>query len=650
MIEGKIQHWFLLLLFQMTISLALAQNLNFSAGLWKSMRFEDIAGHTLSYSDLKTIFDQIDFYDYVRTNDQKEEIIEYLLGQCEKQHYYLGMAKCSNILGVIARDRSEYAKAIELHERALSFPGIDTITTIFSLNNLGVVYRRLDKPRLALDFHIQALNLAEKFHSDPEIRNRSISVSLNSIGNINLALNQPGKALEVFSRSLGMEKENNNDLGIAINLQNIGLSFEMMEKTDTALACYKESLAYNQKIGSVVGLAICNNSIGAIHLSKQQPLVALAYFEEALDLSEKTQDHYYISQSHANLGKAFLNLGQMDKALVHLEKFEVLARMIQSGLQIKESQMLLSEYYEKIEDFKKAFEYYKIGNMVNDSIINEKNTRYLNELQTLYEAQKREQQINLLTARNRIKNQQAIIAFIGLSMMGLIVVFLIFFLQKRASMNRCELEHKLFRSQMNPHFIFNALGSIQSFMYKNEPQKAAEYLGLYSHLTRSVLQNSNNELITLEEELDTLKKYIEIEKMRLQGNFSYTITVDPEAEPDFTYVPPIILQPFVENAIHHGLKNLSGRPGVLTINVFPVGNLINVEIIDNGPGIHHIKKEEKIPGHESMGLKIFQQRIQLFKRKYKKNITFVVSDLGDGPSEKTGTRIEIGFPLIHPND
>jgi LytS/YehU family sensor histidine kinase len=187
-------------------------------------------------------------------------------------------------------------------------------------------------------------------------------------------------------------------------------------------------------------------------------------------------------------------------------------------------------------------------------------------------------------------------------------------------------------------------------MYQNESQKAAQYLGLYSTLTRSVLNCSNNELITLEEEINTLKNYIEIEKMRMGDSFSYYIFIDEDVETDFTHVPPLMLQPFVENAIHHGLKNLSDRKGNLVINVTQMEEHVRVEIIDNGPGINHTRKENRSDAHESMGIKIFKQRMDLIKKKYKKTINFAATDLSEIDPGQTGTIITIEFPLIYPND
>jgi LytS/YehU family sensor histidine kinase len=641
---------FLVLLLTWVGATSYAQNNDFNVDFWANLNFDEIKGKTFTREELVVVFDQVDISDYIRTNQQRQEIIEYLLVQCHNLNYNQGVAKCSNILGVLARDRSEYAKAIEWHELALNQSGNDTITTIYALNNLGVVYRRLDQPRVALDFHIKALNLAETFNSLPKVRDRSICIALNSIGNINLTLNQPNKALEVFNQSLQMEIINNNNLGIAINLQNIGYAYQASNELDSALFYYQQSLHYNEKINSIVGLAICNNSIGNILLIQGQSNEAMEHFNKALALSRTTHDVYYIAQAHANLGRALLAQNRTTEAYEQISEFNELARQIKSGMLIRDSHALLSEYYEKAMDYGLALRHLKTASQVADSIVNEKNTRYLNELQTIYEAQKREQQIDLLTAKNRIKNQQVFIALIGLFMTILVVAFLVFIQQKKSAAKQTALENRLFRSQMNPHFIFNALGSIQSFMYNNEPRKAAEYLGLYSSLTRSVLNSSNIELVTLEEELATLKNYIELEKMRLGSGFDYQINIDPEVEIDFTHVPPIILQPFVENAIHHGLKNRGDQQGKLTIDISQEKEHVCIHIIDNGPGFIATKSAQHQKLHESMGLKIFEQRIALIRKKYKKTVNFAMVDFSEEGQGQQGTKIVIEFPMIYPND
>ncbi|MDA3881522.1 MAG: tetratricopeptide repeat protein [Prolixibacteraceae bacterium] len=609
-----------------------------------------VIGKKLSVADIKIIIDSFKIYDHVRTKNQKEEYLRHLIAESKRQAFNWGEANAKNILGVLMRDRAEYAVAAELHESALSLAGSDTLIQIYALNNLGVVFRRLDKPRIALDYHMQALHLSEAFKGNYEVATRSACIALNSIGNINLALKQPQQALEVFNQTLEIEKKIDNHLGMAINYHNIGYAYDAMGKTETAQNYYLMSLEQNKIIDSDVGKAICYNSIGEVYLKQGSSSKALREFERAMSFARLSKDNYYISQSYANMGKAFIAQGYYGKAYEAFNEYNELAIKIKSGLLVQESYKLLSDYYEKTGQFEKAFNYYKIGVATNDSIVNEQNTRYLNELQTLYDADKKERQIDLLTIENQVKTQQNyIIIFVAIIvLLTLIVIYVV--TQVKAEKQRTELRSSLFRSMMNPHFIFNALGSIQSFLYNNEPQKAAVYLGNFSKLTRLVLKNSNKSLITLEEELETLQHYLEIEQMRQRECFTYEINVNDDVELDFIYVLPTMLQPFVENSIQHGFKKTDCKKGLkITVTVTQSNNYLHIKLNDNGVGINS-EKSTNDEQQKSMGLIIFKERIRLFEKKYKKTVNFVINDLSEVNENETGTLVSIDFPLIEPHD
>ena len=612
---------------------------------------DDFFEKELSVDEIKHVIEQFDTYDYVRTQGQREELIRHLIKESERLRYDLGIAQAKNLMGVMLRDRTEYAKAIELHESALVHSKNDTIQSIFSLNNLGVVYRRLDQPRMALDYHMQALQLAEQFHSDPIIAKRSICVSLNSIGNINLAMNQPEKALEVFSQTLIIEESLGNRLGMAINYQNIGFAYEVMGKPEVALTYYKKSLQQNEIINSDLGQSICYNSIGEILLKQDKTMEALRNFKMAMVFAQRNNDNYYISQTHANIGRVYLKIGNLDKSITELEEYHNLATQIGSAFLVQDSYKLLSDYYSIKGDYLKALELFKTSVAYNDSIVNEKNARYLNELQTLYEADKKQQQIEMLTVENKVKTQRGYFYLLGVVLLILLAIVLNIANKRRSEKLKTELESKLFRSLMNPHFIFNALGSIQSFLYQNEAEKAAAYLGNFSKLTRAILTNSNKELITLEEEIDALKNYVEIEQMRKRDCFKFVLHIDENVESDFVYVLPTMLQPFVENAIHHGMKDLGCSEGRIEVDIKQLDKYVQLIISDNGRGIKaSVETQAPHLNHKSMGMKIFKERIRLFEKKYKKSVKFAIDDLNDRDANLNGTTVKIEFPLIEPND
>ena len=609
-----------------------------------------VIGSSLSPSELEQTIHNIIANPAVKAKNLDVEKLRWLISESERLSYSKGIAIAKDMLGVIMRDRSEYAKAIELHESALAHARNDTIILLSVLNNLGVVYRRLDKPRQALDYHMQALKLADSYKEMPDVALRSLCIALNSIGNINLTLNQPNKALEVFNQSLILEQQRKNDLGIAINYENIGLAYQLLGKPDVALSYFQKSLQHNKKINSEIGQSICYNSIGDIFLLKDKPYEALSSYQTALALSSKSNDDYHVSQAHANLGRTYLRIGNLEEAYSEIIIFNGMAKETGSGTLLAESYKLLSGYYEKKGDYEKALANYKTSVQFNDSIINDRNARYLNEMQVIYDAEKKQQQIEILTKENKIKSQRAI-GFLLFSLLIILFWVVIYYYQKKKTdKEKIDLEMKLFRSMMNPHFIFNALGSIQSFLYKNESQKAASYLGSFSKLTRSILKNSTKELIPLEEEISTLRNYMEIEQMRQRESFSYEIITDDELEQDFIFVPPMMLQPFVENAIHHGLKDIENKTGKIKIKIDQHDKYVRFVITDNGIGINAPKADISSTEHKSMGIDIFRKRIKLIKRKYKKTIKFEIIDRNELYPDKTGTQVTIDFPIIEPND
>ena len=197
------------------------------------------------------------------------------------------------------------------------------------------------------------------------------------------------------------------------------------------------------------------------------------------------------------------------------------------------------------------------------------------------------------------------------------------------------------RAQMNPHFMFNALTSINLFVLKNDTDAASFYLNKFSKLMRDVLDHSRSELITVEEEINTLKLYVEIEKMRFKENFTFKFDIDPEARMTEFKIPPLIIQPYVENAIWHGLKNKKEGEALLTIKVFENIEYFNIIIEDNGIGRDKAKeiKESNVIRHKSHGLNLTEERIKYFNETYAVQSSLETNDLKNANHEAIGTQI-----------
>ncbi len=205
-----------------------------------------------------------------------------------------------------------------------------------------------------------------------------------------------------------------------------------------------------------------------------------------------------------------------------------------------------------------------------------------------------------------------------------------------------ELEQKALRLQMNPHFIFNSLNAIQNFVLANDTDKAVNYLAKFSHLMRMILANSTASHITLKDELNALIYYIDLEKLRFDDKFDYKITRDPSIDEDFVEIPPMLFQPYVENAIIHGLVN-SPKRGLLEISIRRInpGTML-CTVKDNGIG-----REKAIEIRNKSGIKrqpkgmiITQERIDIFNKQSSKNFAVKITDLRGDHGEPAGTMVE----------
>ncbi|WP_423737322.1 ligand-binding sensor domain-containing protein [Chitinophaga caseinilytica] len=209
-----------------------------------------------------------------------------------------------------------------------------------------------------------------------------------------------------------------------------------------------------------------------------------------------------------------------------------------------------------------------------------------------------------------------------------------------------QLEMKALRAQMNPHFIFNALNSIQTFMLKNETDTALAYLSRFAKLIRNVLDHSQLNNISITRETEMLENYLELERLRLDGRFDYTITIDPDLEPDFAEIPAMVLQPFVENAIWHGLQH-KDEHGHLHIRFTREGQQVHCVIEDDGIGREAATalKQHTHPAHVSRGLQITKDRLQIYNSRYNMDASFDIDDLKNENGQPAGTRVNLWFPL-----
>jgi len=264
--------------------------------------------------------------------------------------------------------------------------------------------------------------------------------------------------------------------------------------------------------------------------------------------------------------------------------------------------------------------------------------------QTKYESEKKEQENLLLSKDLNIqilktdRSQQRLYGAIVLLVLSLII-FSLLIRQHKVNTNQkmLQLKHQLLRNQMSPHFIFNALIAIQSFVYKNEPKKAGKYLSFFAKLIRAILENSRTEYISLSKEIQWLENYLNLQLLRFNHKFSFNVKIDEDIDIESLLIAPMLTQPFIENALEHGLKNIT-HPGVLDIQFILENDLLIVKIQDNGIGIGAKKTEES--EHVSLATKITKERLDFLNKNTHQKINFDIS-----PILPSGTLVSFVIPV-----
>jgi sensor histidine kinase YesM len=212
---------------------------------------------------------------------------------------------------------------------------------------------------------------------------------------------------------------------------------------------------------------------------------------------------------------------------------------------------------------------------------------------------------------------------------------------------RSKIELKALRSQMNPHFVFNSLNAIQHYIVNSKSEEAIKYLSKFAKLIRMILQYSDKPTVTVEEDLESLKLYIELEKMRFEDKFDYAIVVENTVDLDYDIMPPMLMQPYVENSILHGL-NPKSEKGKLDIGLRSENNILICTISDNGIGrmkSAEIKHMGALKEHRSLGMRITEERLKILNEIHASQLSVEVRDLIDEQGRPAGTQVQLFIPL-----
>ena len=522
--------------------------------------------------------------------------------------------------------------------------------------SIGIVCSEQNNYAKGLEYYFKALKLFQETGQE-EI----VAIVYNNIGDIYSTQKEYTKALDYFNKALWIQKKT-GDHSSAITISNIGKIYLAKDDDEKAFQSFNEAEVQFGRFENNRGLAELYNNYGNFYKKGNEPQKAIAYYNKALALFEQLGEKYGAASSLSFLGSVYVKEGRTADAIANLKRSSALAEEIGVLDQVRESEKALSDIYEKMGNDAEAFRHYKKYTAAKDKIINSENIKSIVREEMNYEFERKaalakvEQEKRQVLYDEQGKRHRQQLLFIGLSAVLVFgIAFLVYSrlqLKKRLTLQRdlAEYEQKALHLQMNPHFVFNCLGSISSFIVQNGTDQAIKYLSKFSKLMRLTLEYSKESLIPIDKEIESLQNYLELEQLRFNNMFEFEITKDPDIEDDMA-LPPLLLQPFVENAIIHGIVPKKMR-GLITIDFKLEGEKLVCTVTDDGIGINRSKKlkEASVTVHKSMALEITRKRLEVIQAVTSRSSHVEIKEILNTIGEPAGTRIILNLPVQYANN
>ncbi len=416
--------------------------------------------------------------------------------------------------------------------------------------------------------------------------------------------------LELAAKALAV----NDSLSVANALNRAAFGYFELEKYDESLELYLKDLDISRQMKHKNLIANCLGNIGNIYRDWNYYEKAIEYYTLSIEVSQEIGDLYNLSWLYEDISKMYANMGR----------------------------------------YQLAYDNYILHSAYNDTLQSEDYRRNLLQAQTKYEIEKGEQELELMAIRLQ-RNNYLLYGFGGLTLLIVIIAIMFIRTNKLRSKQRLEamnhrisdLTQKNLRTQMNPHFIFNTLNSIQYYVFQNDRMASNDYMTKFAKLIRKTLENSEHPAIPIDEEIEALELYLELESLRFKKKFDWKIEIDEEIDTYMYKIPTMLIQPYVENAIGHGLMNKAGK-GSIHVSLKLDQKCILCTIEDNGIGRKKAMqiKNSKNESHRSLGTSITESRLKLVNSLYGKNMKVDYTDMVDDKGKASGTRVVICIPII----
>ncbi|QRM88144.1 tetratricopeptide repeat protein [Lacinutrix sp. WUR7] len=538
-----------------------------------------------------------------------------------------GVAIIKNSKAMVLQEKGDYTNALKTFKEVVAYleKDEDKYTNALWLKmNIGALYAEINEFDKAIDYYLEVYN-------DPKAQ------------------------------------ENNSIIGrICINLTN---SYRQKKEFKKALSFALEA---EKKVTRPRSLAGLKSSLGALYSYMDNNEKAHNYYLQALDLYTSLSLKSKVIDMNHNIAYNFLRWEKYEDAERYFLKAHDSMKKNDNINSLKKSFKGLYELYYAKKDYKKAFDYYNKHQNIKDSIHGIEKLNAIADIEIKYETEKTkrekekaEQQVVI----SKLESQKNRNLFLGvLVIAGLILLASVFYFSRLKAKKKAELvtielketqkrlaiekqyrdsELKALKAQMNPHFIFNALNSIQDYIVLNKKNLASDYLGKFADLIRNYLHFSDTGFISIPEEVHNLNLYLQLEKLRFEEKLEYVFEVDEAANLDEIHIPTMLIQPYVENALKHGLLHKKDNRKLKISIGKPINKTIECSIEDNGIGREKSKEitSKRESHHKSFALKATTERLDLLNYGREKKIGVAIIDLYEN-NHATGTKVILKIPIL----
>ncbi len=544
---------------------------------------------------------------YVNT-DEAQDNTEKALALAENKNYKNKKDDAYDMLGIVFTIKGKYKLALENYSIAVKINKElgNQIGLAKTYGNISALYQYEGNFEKAMKAQTKSLKISEHLGNKLET-----ATSLLNLGNLNSILKNYNRAEDNYRQAIKLKKELHltNQPEMAILYNDLAIVLYQQGYKDSAINYVEQSLKISKSINSYLTIAESMNILGEIHYKSGEFEAAKKDFLQALPIIEQSGYGFELTTTYLFLAEDYAALNQIDSATYYFRK--ILNSKIVDDRHLLDVYIGFTKLFIKIHQQDSALFYFEKMTFLKDKTLNAEKMKIIEQTQTEYETEKLNRE--KAEAKEHIiaveKSRLWLLIICSFSLGGIALLLLYMRQRKiREQKNKIELEQKALRSQMNPHFIFNSLNAIQDMYVAGETDLANDYMGDFSELMRKILDNSGKNTISIKEEIDTLRLYLQMEKLRSGNLLTYEIEVNENIDQFNTFMPPLVIQPFVENAVWHGILPKKEK-GKVSVKLKVRNKKLVCTVEDNGIGYKESINNKKTIKHESKGIKLTEQRL-----------------------------------------